>query len=112
MGSLPGGTKPEELRRLFENFGIVTECDIMNKCGFVWMQTEEMAQNAIASLNNTMFNGQSIVVEPGRIKDRSQKRQEMGGQGARGGGRGGFQRGGDRGPPGRQGLFIFETTRP
>lgn len=78
------------------------------------MQTEEMAQNAIASLNNTMFNGQSIVVEPGRIKDRSQKRQEMGGQGARGGGggsRGGFQRGGDRGPPGRQGLFLFDTIR-
>lgn len=107
MGSLPGGTKPEELRRIFENFGVVTECDIMNKCGFVWMQTEEMAQSAIAALNNTMLNGQSIVVEPGRIKDRGQKRGEMGGQRPRGGGGGSFQRGSNQGPPGRQGFFLL-----
>uniref|UniRef100_A0A336LWL0 CSON006603 protein n=1 Tax=Culicoides sonorensis TaxID=179676 RepID=A0A336LWL0_CULSO len=99
VGSLPAGSKPEELRRLFEAFGVVTECDIMNKCGFVWMQTEEMAQSAIASLNNTMFKGQPIVVEPGRIKDRGQKRQGGGsGSGRSGGPRGGgFQRGGGGG---------------
>lgn len=104
VGSLPAGSKPEELRRLFENFGVVTECDIMNKCGFVWMQTEEMAQSAIAALNNTMFNGQSIVVEQGRMKDRGQKRQSGGGPGGSRGG--GFQRGG-QGGMGRQGLNIF-----
>lgn len=85
-------TKPEELRELFENYGIVTECDIMNKCGFVWMQTEEMAQSAIENLKNTTFKGHPIVVEPGRIKDRGQKRPNDGGQGSRGG----FQR---SGPP-------------
>lgn len=89
------------MRRLFENFGVVTECDIMNKCGFVWMQTQEMAQDAIQALNNTQFKGQTIVVEPGRIKERNNvgatKRQ---GGGVAGGGRGAF----NRGQPGSRGL--------
>lgn len=71
IGSLPPGSKPEDLRRLFENYGIVTECDIMNRCGFVHMQTSEMAREAIEALNNTEFNGQNIVVEQGRMKDKN-----------------------------------------
>lgn len=74
------------------------------------MQTEEMAQSAIAALNNTVFNGQSIVVEPGRIKDRGQKRQGVGGPGPRGGG--GFQRGGNQGPPGGPGLSFLMLFDP
>lgn len=84
IGSLPLGSKPEELRRLFERYGVVTECDVMNRCGFVHMQSEEMASNAIHALNNTSFNGGVITVERGRIKER---------------GRGGA-RGGPRGPAG------------
>lgn len=96
VGSLPPGAKPQELRRLFENFGVVTECDIMNRCGFVHMESAEVAEKAIQGLNNSYFMGQAISVEPGRMKER---RPPMGGRGddgaPRGGGRGGYSRGGD-----------------
>lgn len=99
MGSLPPSVKPEDLRRLFENFGVVTECDIMNRCGFVHMETAEMAENAIRSLNNTNFKGIQISVEPGRMKERGGGKGRAGSVGAgRGtGGGGGFGRGGMRG---------------
>lgn len=71
MGSLPQGSKPEELRRLFENYGVVTECDIMNRCGFVHMQTQESAEAAIEALNQTNFKGATICVERGRMKERN-----------------------------------------
>ncbi|RVE53858.1 hypothetical protein evm_001520 [Chilo suppressalis] len=90
VGSLPQGSKPEDLRKLFERFGVVTECDIMNRCGFVHMQTEDQAAAAIRGLNNSTFNGGVITVERGRIKERGQR----GGRG--GGGRGGMRGGGDR----------------
>ncbi|XP_072929681.1 uncharacterized protein [Epargyreus clarus] len=93
VGSLPQGSRPEELRKLFERFGTVTECDIMNRCGFVHMQTEEQATAAIRALNNSTFNGGAITVERGRIKER----------GARGGGARGGMRGGLRGAPERRG---------
>ncbi|XP_064292580.1 H/ACA ribonucleoprotein complex subunit 1-like isoform X1 [Plodia interpunctella] len=93
VGSLPQGSKPEDLRKLFERFGAVTECDIMNRCGFVHMQTEDQASAAIRGLNNTTFNGAVISVERGRIKERGQ----------RGGGRGGGMRGGMRGGMDRRG---------
>jgi RNA recognition motif-containing protein len=64
------GSKPEDLRRIFEAFGVVTECDIMNRCGFIHMATQEQADAAINALNNSLFNGVNIVVERGRMKDR------------------------------------------
>lgn len=90
IGSLPPGSKPEELRQLFESYGVVTECDIMNRCGFVHMESAEMAESAIQGLNNSNFRGTTISVEPGRMKDRA------GGGGMRRGGGGG-------GPPGMRG---------
>lgn len=105
MGSLPQGSKPEELRRLFENYGVVTECDIMNRCGFVHMQTQESAEAAIEALNQTNFKGATISVERGRMKernagggagggDRNRNRQGGGGRDDRGGSRGGMGGGG------------------
>ncbi|XP_058812448.1 uncharacterized protein LOC131676992 isoform X2 [Topomyia yanbarensis] len=88
VGSLPPSTKPEEIRRLFENYGIVTECDVMNRCAFVHMQSPDMAENAIQALHNSNFKGVTINVEHGRTKERS------GGEG------GGFSRGGRGGPRG------------
>ncbi|ALC46527.1 CG7903 [Drosophila busckii] len=70
VGSLPPGSKPEELRHLFTNYGVVVECDIMNRCGFVHLETIEMAETAIAALNGVEFKGHNLVVEPGRAKDR------------------------------------------
>lgn len=79
---MPPGSKPDDLRRLFEKYGVVTECDIMNRCGFVHMQNQEMADNAIKNLNNSSFNGANIVVERGRMKER--KPNQGGGPGGNG----------------------------
>ncbi|KAH8361120.1 hypothetical protein KR200_008020, partial [Drosophila serrata] len=67
VGSLPR-CKPEELRRLFANYGSVVECDVMNRCAFVHLETTDMAEAAIAALNGIVFKGQAIVVEAGRPK--------------------------------------------
>ncbi|XP_067632267.1 uncharacterized PE-PGRS family protein PE_PGRS20 [Eurosta solidaginis] len=125
VGSLPPGTKPEELRHLFEDYGVVVECDVMNRCGFVHMETKEMANTAIAALNSSEFKGQMIVVELGRPKDKKPgvgnavegaRGGRGGNMGARGAGRGGpprgggarggiaGNRGGGPGNPGRGGL--------
>lgn len=83
VGSLPSGSKPEELRRLFEEFGVVTECDVMNRCAFVHMETQEMAAKAIKALDGIEFKGEKINVEPGRVRERNQN-QSGGGKGAGG----------------------------
>ncbi|XP_039443895.1 uncharacterized protein LOC120423969 [Culex pipiens pallens] len=93
VGSLPPGTKPEEIRAMFENYGVVTECDVMNRCAFVHMQSSDMAENAIAALHNSAFKGATINVEHGRSKN-------PGDGGGRGGGGGGGFRGGPRGAGG------------
>lgn len=105
VGSLPPGAKPEELRRLFENYGVVTECDIINRCGFVHMQNPDMARGAIEALNNSNFKGATISVEPGRMKYRNGNGPRRSVPGSRGvsvtGGYAGFrgnnQRGGSSG---------------
>lgn len=73
VGSLGNGARPGDLRRLFEKFGSVVECDIVNRCGFVHMQTEDQAKDAIRKLNKSAFNGQTISVEWGRPKDTSKE---------------------------------------
>ena len=68
MGNLALNSRPEQLREMFEGFGVVTECEVRNRCGFVHMQTPEMAKNAIDALNNISYNGTRIKVEPGRMR--------------------------------------------
>lgn len=63
MGRLPDEAQAQDLRRLFEQYGVVTECDILNRYGFVHMKTEEMAVRAIKELNNAEFMGVQISVE-------------------------------------------------
>lgn len=117
IGSLPQGSKPEELRKLFERYGVVTECDIMNRCGFVHMQTEDQAATAIRSLHNSTFNGAVISVERGRIKERGARGGGVGGRGRGGGGRGGMERRGGgpvRGghPGGQRDAPYMRDSRP
>lgn len=64
----------------------------MNRCGFVHMETPDMADNAIKALHDTQFKGQNIVVEAGRPKDKNKKGGPPGGN--RGGPGGGGSRGG------------------
>lgn len=103
VGSLPPSTKPEEIRRLFENYGVVTECDVMNRCAFVHMQTPDMMDNAIQGLHNSQFKGVTINVERGRTKERA---SGSGSDGGESGGRGGFR--GGRGGFNQQNRSNFD----
>lgn len=111
VGRLPLDAKPEDLRALFEKYGVVTECDVLNRFGFVHMKSEDMAKRAIQALHNSEFMGSRITVEPSTGK----KGAGGGGAGPRGGGArtplGPSVRGGARpagpgpvGPVGRPGV--------
>lgn len=100
VGHLPDGCSSPDLQTLFEKYGTVKECDVINKYGFVHMSTDEEAEEAIKGLNNFNFMGSCISVEqstsklhsepgaPGRAKAGS------GGPMRRGGMRNGFPRDG------------------
>lgn len=60
---MPLDAKQEDLRALFEKYGVITECDVLNRFGFVHMKSEEMAKRAIAALHNSEFMGSRITVE-------------------------------------------------
>lgn len=96
MGSLPPGTTTEELRQLFEPFGEISECDVVNRCGFLHLEDKTLAFKAIDELNNTTFKGTRITVEKGRVKPPN--RDRGGPMMGRGGPRNGFgpMRGGPR----------------
>lgn len=63
VGHLPDGLRNEELQELFAKYGTVTECDVINKYGFVHMATEEQAEEALKNLNNYNFMGSTLSVE-------------------------------------------------
>ena len=63
VGRLPENALSADLRRLFERYGTVTECDILNRYGFFHMKTEEQAAQAIEGLHNCNFMGSLISVE-------------------------------------------------
>ncbi|EFN76369.1 RNA-binding protein 14 [Harpegnathos saltator] len=84
VGRLPENCRNDELRQLFLRFGEVTECDVMNRYGFVHMAREEDAAAAIKALHNSNFKGATINVEQSTGKSR----------GSGGGRRDGDRRGG------------------
>lgn len=94
VGRLPENCRNEELRQLFLRFGEVTECDVMNRYGFVHMAREEDAAAAIKALHNSNFKGATINVEQSTGKSRG------GGGGRRDDRRGGPMRGGRGGRDG------------
>lgn len=70
VGSLPAGISPDDLRKLFEPYGTIAECDISNNCGFLHLEDRDLAMKAITELNGTDFMGSRISVEKGRVKPR------------------------------------------
>jgi len=79
VGSLPEGTKDEDLRPLFETHGRVEECDVVKDYAFVHMSNEGDAKAAIEALNGHEFKGVAISVEESRSRVRS--KPGMGGRG-------------------------------
>ena len=100
VGRLSAATKSLDLRKLFERYGEVTECDVLGTYGFVHMKSVDQAEMAIQKLNGTDLHGSRISVEQS-----TGQRGRGGGRGGRGGGpmrggRGGFRgRGSDRFEP-------------
>ncbi|MDR0907233.1 MAG: RNA-binding protein [Rikenellaceae bacterium] len=91
VSSLSFGTKSDKLQELFEQFGEVSSANIITDretgrsrgFGFVEMPDDAQAKAAIAALNNTEFDGRTIIVNEARPKT---ERDDRGGFGRGGGG--------------------------
>ena len=90
VGNLPKTTTEEAVRKLFEEYGEVTEIkllkdqytDELRGFGFVTMPSKADAQKAIQEANDTEFEGRALIVNEARPrKDRSGGRQRGGGGG-------------------------------
>ncbi|XP_018112334.1 RNA binding motif protein 4B L homeolog isoform X1 [Xenopus laevis] len=68
VGNLPPEATQPELKSLFEQFGRVTECDIIKNYGFVHMDDKKAADEAVRNLNHYKLHNVSINVEHSRGK--------------------------------------------
>ena len=92
VGNLPFNLGEEDLKEIFEEYGTVTSAKIISDkftgrskgFGFVEMEDNDEAGNAIKELNNAEVGGRNIKV------NESQPRSND--RGGRRGGGGGFQR--------------------
>ncbi|MCM8827960.1 MAG: RNA-binding protein [Candidatus Omnitrophica bacterium] len=83
VGNLEYSTTEDELAALFADFGAVTSARVINGAdgrprgfGFVEMETEESAKNAMEKLNQSSFKNRTIVVnEAKEMKNRNFQRQ-------------------------------------
>lgn len=90
IGNLPKTTDEETVRKLFEEYGEVSEIKLIKDqytnelrgFGFVTMPSQEEAKKAIQEINDTEMEGRQVIVNEARPKkDRSHGRR-----GGRGGG--------------------------
>ncbi|GAA47201.1 RNA-binding protein 4.1 [Clonorchis sinensis] len=63
VGNLNPETKAADLRKKFEAYGKVTECDVVNNYGFVHMEKDSDAEAALAGLQDSILDGVKINVE-------------------------------------------------
>ena len=80
VGQISLRATEEEVRKLFENYGLVESINLINDkysgefrgFGFVRMPDESQAQAAIIGLNKKMFKGQILQINEARtrVKDR------------------------------------------
>jgi cold-inducible RNA-binding protein len=106
VGGLPYSTTQEELQDMFTQFGsVLSAAIIMDRMtnrskgfGFVEMDSDEAAQEAISKLDGSDFGGRKLAVSVARPKE-DRPRNDFNNRGGNGGG--GFNRdsrgGGNRG---------------
>ncbi len=93
VGGLSYSATDQDLERLFSDSGTVTSANVVNDrdtgqskgFGFVEMSTDAESDAAIQSLNGTLMQGRTLVVN--EAKPREERRSG-------GGGGGGYNRGG------------------
>ncbi|XP_069821344.1 RNA-binding protein 4B-like isoform X2 [Dendropsophus ebraccatus] len=71
IGNIPSETTPGELKALFEQYGKVTECDIITNYGFVHMEDKKAADEAVENLNQYKLHNVCINVEHSRGKPKA-----------------------------------------
>ena len=105
IAKLSFDTESEDLRKVFEQYGSVSSANvIMDKFtgrskgfGFVEMDDDNEAGNAINELNDTELDGRTIVVKKAEPRgERGGSRRGGGGYGSGNRGGGGYDGGGNR----------------
>jgi RNA recognition motif-containing protein len=89
VGGLSFSTSSERLREVFAAVGTVESATVVTDretgrsrgFGFVEMQTEEGAQQAVSRLNGQEVDGRRIKVELAKASDRGEPRREGPGRG-------------------------------
>ena len=93
VGNLPFSATADDLREAFSAFGTVTRASVASdretgrSRGFGFVEMENGAEEAIASLNGSQFQGRTLTVNEARPRE---ERPRTGGgrpQGGSGGGR-------------------------
>src|SRR5947209_2420223 len=103
VGGLPYSATEEDLENLFAQIGPVSDAVVVTDrytgqakgFGFVEMESDADADNAINSLNGTQMGGRTLTVN--EAKPREPRTGGGGGGGYGGGGGGGYGRGGSGG---------------
>ena len=111
VAGLPYDLDDDELMEIFEKFGAVNSAKVAidretgqsRGFGFVDMQNDAEAKDAIENLNDISLGKKPLVVK------QAEDRQQGGGGGSHGGGGGGGYRGGGGGNSNRGG---FNSNRP
>ena len=97
VASLPENCQSAELRRMFERYGYVAECDVVEDRNIAFVHIEDSAaEAAIHGLNGFGLRGTQIKVQLSKNQSN---------QGAHSGGLGGADRGFMRGQQGRVGMM-------
>jgi RNA recognition motif-containing protein len=97
VGNLPFSTTDDDLRQVFGQYGTVTKAQVVSdretgrSRGFGFVEMADGADEAIAALGGSMFQGRALTVNEARPRE---DRPRNGGGGGGGGGRGYGDRGG------------------
>jgi RNA recognition motif-containing protein len=108
VGNLVWDATSDDLLNLFQDHGKVTRAQVITDretgrsrgFGFVEMENDAEAQNAINALNGADFNGRPLTVNEAKPRDREERGGGGRGMGGGGSGRGGYGGGGRGGYPG------------
>lgn len=78
VGNLSPSATKEDLRTLFSQYGKVAECDVLRNFGFVHMDSQKEAEEAVRKLHHHELNGQAINVEMSRGKPKGTTKLHVG----------------------------------
>src|SRR5436190_8551174 len=95
VGNLAFGTTSDDLREAFAQYGtvalaqVVTDRETGRSRGFVFVEMEDGAEEAVAKMNGANFQGRTLTVNEAKPREPRPAGGGGGGYGGGGGGRGG-----------------------